>query len=377
MNNIDQRILIPVEARIVWGYLSNLENYPEWQVDCRSVSFLTSMRAGQGTRLRCTARNGRESVIEITSWYDGLGFEYTYADGVPFRQNRGRLRLQETPDGTVVQWTFTYETGGGFGRLRNPLGSRKHLESIMADSLRTLWQVISEAGTAPPFREARSLMRDAPDAEARAQYVPRHPSVLHERAQNTSPTPSVVIPEPAVSDEDTRPRVVIAPAAAVEREPDARPVASTPDAAPTEGVPSAPESLPEFTHSSTTEVLAATLTQGAPGVSQPHDVAEDDSLIELPEPGARATPPTESTVDTGKISVFEVFGLPKPSETQQMRPVASTDDQYKPPTPAIIEPVRLAEDTQPTGATDRFMAIQRRPGLRQALRHELLRLRRP
>jgi uncharacterized protein YndB with AHSA1/START domain len=119
MTTLDQRILIPVDPQAVWDRISNLAANPGWQTDCRSVSFLTSLRNGAGTRWRYASAGGHEYVVEITAWYDKLGYEYRFVAGAPFQENRGRIRLQEIPEGTVVQWTFSYERGGMLGGIRD------------------------------------------------------------------------------------------------------------------------------------------------------------------------------------------------------------------------------------------------------------------
>ena len=73
MNIIDQRILIPTSPENVWGYISDINNNPNWQAGCRTVSFLTIAHKGQGIRWRYTAKRGREYVVEVTAWYDRLG----------------------------------------------------------------------------------------------------------------------------------------------------------------------------------------------------------------------------------------------------------------------------------------------------------------
>ncbi|HLU12062.1 MAG TPA: SRPBCC family protein, partial [Oceanobacillus sp.] len=114
MTTIDQRVLVPVAQSIVWDYIRNINNNPSWQTDCRSISFLSSKHEGPGTRWRYTTTKGRENVVEITAWYNGLGYEYVFVDGPRFRNNRGRIRLQEIAEGTIVQWTFSFEGGGVF-----------------------------------------------------------------------------------------------------------------------------------------------------------------------------------------------------------------------------------------------------------------------
>src|SRR5688572_27543286 len=161
MNTVDQRILIPTPPDVVWEYISDITKNPQWQSDCKSVTFLTSKRSGPGMRWRSAAAKGREQVIEITAWYDGLGYQYTYVDGIPFRNGMGRIRLQEIPEGTVVQWTIQYEMGGLLGGVRGSFGIMKQLETMMAASLNMLKKQVNNSGAAQNWREAKSLMRDA------------------------------------------------------------------------------------------------------------------------------------------------------------------------------------------------------------------------
>lgn len=269
MTTIDQRTLIPIPADTVWAYISDINNNPRWQVDSESVVFLTSRRAGPGLRWRNVTNNSSEQVIEITAWYDGLGYQYTYIDGVPYRTSSGTLRLQETPDGTVVQWTFNYELGGVLGGMRNSMGIGRRVERVMADSLKGLWREMREASNTGEFGEAKSLMRPAPDAEARAQYKPRHPSrFTRERGDadlepettetartkdRFAPSDETVyvpsdpaIPEPPVAEDDTRPNRPVTVSSPAEADLDAPEpfVEAEPDFL--EAVPDAPELADPF-----------------------------------------------------------------------------------------------------------------------------------
>ncbi len=209
MTTIDHRILIPANPQVVWDYISNLSRNPKWQVDCRSVTFLTQKHDGPGTRWRSTTESGREHVLEVTAWYNGLGYEYVYIDGPSYDENIGRVRLQEIPEGTIVQWTFTYELPGLLGGLRNSIGTRRQIDKSIADSLRKLYLQIKAVGGGTLI-QPKSLIRDAPDVEARSQYQPRHPV----------PTPQGVMPmidEPPILDDDAQTLQPITPIREPER----------------------------------------------------------------------------------------------------------------------------------------------------------------
>lgn len=404
MNVIDHGILIPVPPDRVWHILSDINRISEWHTDCRSVAFLTSLRSGPGTRWRLTNKRGHEYVLEITTWYDRLGYEYRYVDGVSLKENRGLLRLQEVPEGTVVQWTFNYRPKGLLGATG--LGSKRAINSLMVDSLRSLYRYLTKPTDTSKTAgfEAKSLMRDAPDVEARQHYRPRHPSVLQENESadtgepatqpnvaftrpisadsaavyppvNTTAEADFLDPfyEPPVKEGDTRPH----PAPVVddaEGEGDAAVSTHSPTLTPIPAGIDEPDFLKDqpdavFTRrpSDTIKLQPPTPLDDKPiseplnldgptrvGITPPSDVPADhpakaDATGELPwipprpaaqdrglqgSPNAGTVSNTENLpslprldadeeLDTSKVSVFEIFGLPKPSETQEMRAVTA------------------------------------------------------
>jgi len=175
---IDHAIQMPATPSFIWHRIGNLENNPAWQVNCKAVAYLTGTHRGVGTRWRSSASDGRDTVLEITAWYENMGYEYKVVDGGQFIQGRGRLRLQEIAEGTVVQWTFTYETGGLMGNLRNSLSLRRQVDNQIVESLRRLYRLVKEQGGKIDMESVKSLMRDAPAYEQRLEYKPRYPSVF-------------------------------------------------------------------------------------------------------------------------------------------------------------------------------------------------------
>lgn len=396
-NVVDHRILIPRSSATVWQYLSDLSNNVHWQTDCESVSFVTSRRSGVGVRWRNRAPGGHESVIETTAWYEGLGYEYSYIDSGAFKENRGRIRLQEIPEGTVVQWTFSYDTKGLVGGLRNTLGLRRQTETVMMDSLRMLWRKLNQAN-GEPIREAKSLIREAPGYEERSRYKPRHPSKLEMADTPAEAAPPVpVIAEPPVAEDDTRPSVrVLAPepdflsgidepenaADSVWKKPvleEAQPV--VPEAPPAELAALVSVVEPSEAQAEIPKLpVAPEVTADEPRPEQP-PVMPDEPLpvdsskepheelakpAETEAPAESATSPATvqnetipaevlASMDTREISVFDIFGLPKPSETQELSAVV------RQPSPVVVIP------TVSGG----------RVGLRVIQRRNLVRLRRP
>lgn len=428
MNIIDHRILIPASQDKVWLHISDLTRNPKWQVDCKAVSILTTMKSGQGTRWRYTAKNGRDYVVEATAWYDRLGYEYRFIDGTSYQSNKGIIRLQEVPEGTIVQWTFSYELSGLLSGLQNTLTTRRRVENEIIDSLRALYRYVSKSPDGDMQLQAKSLMRDAPDVEARAHYRPRHTPNVEERA-----VPPVPTPEPAVEPDDTRPNPVVTTTSEV-AEPDflARvpptetvPVVADTDAPfrPPETIATPPtvetpvtearvEPAPAVTEVKTptvepppavTEVKApveppvtearvepppAVTEVKTPTVKPPPTVETPPSPVEAPPPAVEPPPPAPTdkvratstiptitdTADTAKVSVFELFGLPKPSETQEIQAVKIPSELPDVPTALIETPEALkTQATKVVGIIDTPSRI----GLRLRLRRKLINLRRP
>ncbi len=423
MTTIDQRILIPASPDVVWAYISSIERNREWRVDHQDLTFITTFRKGQGTRWRYTNGSRQEYVAEITAWYERMGYEYHIVDGGPFKTNRGRIRLQEIAEGTIIQWTFNYEVGGLLGGMRDAIGVRRNMENIIVDSLWALWRNIGqdEKARAESYTP-KMLMREAPDVQSRANYTPRHPSVfrhggpaptaapessvLLQQMQQSEPPPtpsepappvpaaSSPIVEPPVSDEDTRPRPSVAasqepsPATqpppadepAAEREPDflrdlapagdpqqppseaddvfkpPQPVEAPPE--PERGVATSEPAPPATASEPEPETPAASLEAETPPQDEPAAPATEASTPEQ-EPAAPVvsdTGPRTDLSDTASVSIFELFGVPRPSETQTTD-AASAESAAEPevaetPEPAD-EPVSEAEpqaqvETTPT-----------------------------
>jgi polyketide cyclase/dehydrase/lipid transport protein len=389
MTILDHRILIPKSPEKIWEFLSDLSQNAAWQVDCKSVSLLTTKTTGSGVRWRYSTTGGRSYVAEITAWYDGLGYEYTFVDGAPFRESKGRIRLQEIAEGTVVQWTLTYEPNGVLAGFRNAVGLKRQFEGAMVDSLKNLWKVLQKVMPEDKPREVKSLMRDAPDYESRTQYRPRH--AKHESADPVAqPSGVSSIVEPPIAADDTRPRAPVkvesAPAEpAVESAPIFKRPVDDPDTGqiepvvyplPAEKQPEAKEFVPRLQEEKPVDSDVVPAARRAtqeikPVVPAPVATAESASIkadkpVEVeppapPKPEPEAIPAAFDTVKmaTSEMSVFELFGLPRPSQTQEMERVV------------IDEPVE--ESTSAPVITVKPPRV----GLRLILRRKRVMIRRP
>lgn len=410
MNLIDHRILIPASPEHVWRFVGDLYRNVEWHVNAKNLSILTSLaKPGAGTRFRLSQQRGRDQVWEVTAWYDRFGYEYHIVEGSPFRQNKGLFRLQETPEGTVVQWTLNYSGGGLFG------GGGKAQEQIIIESLQKLYKLITRSKEVDTF-QAKSLMRDDPGVEARANYRPRHSTsvptesgegVRVPKSPYAPPTPSKPIPAVPIDNpfatpaafnplpaprklEETRPRPTVVepvsnptslepdflidepntPFSEIPSEPlrvppvmpvfnapqpiqDDMPVFAPPVFRPPPSVENAPSvnkpmippdflddappaRLPMPTPPPMPPVVIApppvfappSLVISPPPVAPQPPSVEAESTPIAPEPVIPIDPPVapkaparDKLSDTSKLSVFEIFGLLKPSETQPMAPL--------------------------------------------------------
>ncbi len=378
-NTIDHAILIPVSATAVWSVIGNIEANPKWQVNCKSVSYLNALR-GQGMRWRYKDANGREVVAEVTAWYERLGFEYHLVDGTSFESNKGRIRLQETPDGTVVQWAFTYELGGFIGGIRNALGAKRSLDNTIVESLRVLYRYAKDSFNEVDPVSVKATMKDALNYEDRVNYKPRYGTGTTS-ADETNPKPlplpvnqpkpdenaiyarPVSIVEPPPKDDDTRPNLATGEVAKIEQPaPLSFSSALTPDEPsflkkvseiPAVVQPSTPVPAPTLPLEpatppivlTTPETVAEELPKHA--LSAPQESAPVVTDVPaIPEPTKPIMPLDKR--DTATINVFDLFGIPKPSETQEMRSVREAEIT------ANIEAVLAipSESISPTVITD-------------------------
>ena len=336
MNTIDLEILIPASPDFIWRFLGDLSTIPQWQENVTSISFLSTQHEGQGTRWRHSTQRGRDIVVQVGAWYDTLGFEYEIVDGAPYSENRGRIKLHEVPEGTLVNWTFRYELDGLLGGIRNAMRLKRSTTNQIQDSLRNLHHLITQETGGISTHEAKASMQDAPDVDERSSYQPRHPSAFHDEAVDELETEMVLdesvtrlhpvaydldaeaAPVAAVGDTDTKPNpVVLSAAAPIEEQEeeaeleDTKPIEleallAEPPSAP------APEPAPD--------PAPAPMPQPPP-VSAPSPAQEPAEEADVPP-----APPLEPVADrdrinTAQVSVFEIFGLQKPSETQGQRPL--------------------------------------------------------
>jgi hypothetical protein len=352
MNVIDHAILISASPAFIWRFLGDISQYPKWQEDCTNISFLTTQHEGKGARWRYSTQKGNDVVIELTAWYDTLGYEYIVVDGASVGENKGRMRLQEITEGTLVQWTFNYEVEGVFSGLRS-MSLKRNLSNNIQDSLRNLYKLIQAETGGIPTHEAKAQVQEAPDVEERSSYEPRHPSSIQDDTDDETfsepdyPSEQPIlyniqsesIPEPPVADDDTKPNPVVQGTEEISvppeiSEPSFLQQIPEPPVADDDTKPNAPITADEIeSHSTTIEatdpIVEHIESSTPPNESIPEKATSSQSDISpVPSPDIR---------DTASLSVFDVFGLAKPSQTQEMRALSESDAEPIPP-PLQAEP---------------------------------------
>lgn len=343
MDIIDQAILIPASPGFIWRFVGDLSKNVDWQEDLTHISFLTTQHEGKGTRWRYSTAKGHDVIAEIVAWYDTLGYEYKVVDGAKFGSNQGYIRLQEIAEGTRVRWTFHYEPRGVFGGLRNSMGRKRSIASGIEESLRNLYKLIQEETGGISTHQAKATLKEAPDVEERSSYQPRHPSAfvdsalkdIYDRSESSAKQPisyqldHETAPAPPLADEDTKPNPV------------AQAAMPPQDEAESTAAPFAPE----------------------PAVKEP-------AREEKPAPASDVR-------NTDGLSVFDVFGLQKPSEAVKLPDPPPTEEQDLFPEEAEAETAEIivkSEAEQAVAAIYAKVEI-RVSGWRRVSRHREMKLR--
>ena len=311
MNVIDLEILIPASPDFIWRFLGDITKTVDWQEGVRSISFLTTQHEGKGTRWRYTYGRGNDIIAEVGAWYDTLGYEYRIVEGGGFGENQGRIRLTEVPDGTIVRWTFNYALSGVLGGLRNAMRHKRSTSKSIQDSLRNLHRLVQQESGGISTHQARAAVRDAPDADERSIYQPRHPTAYVDSASGDTTElidDDLQEPAPFGFEHATGPL-----SSAPETDTKPNPVVQTGEDLAVE-VPA--NGIEDATKPIEMEIIAyppADLAEAPKSATQPTDRSTE--IPESEEAPRVAKPIEKRSVDTSTISVFELFGLERPSQS--------------------------------------------------------------
>lgn len=355
MTLIDQRILIPAPIQTVWQIIADHHQLPQWRSDVTTVSILSTKSDTVGTRRRITPTGSHKDIIEeITAWYAGVGYEYHLIQGSTFKNFISRVRLQSTPDGTIVQWTIAFDIGGPLKRILSGRRRRKRLENITATSLRQLRRHVEQLGITldQNYRDRRSIQK-APDAQYRAEYGAKlsaqgeqAPPVAQSKRDSLAQT--LAAEEPPVHIDDT-PSVPKVPPPSFITEALTTPLADEPD----DGIPVSEPPISQEDTKPTSPVILDAEPQDATSIEAAVDKIPDDitsqhvensvngkvatkpkrpsgldkkiakdSTAKLADedtdPSRRSIrsdlPPPTAKRDTGEISIWDAFGVNRPKD---------------------------------------------------------------
>lgn len=401
---IDHAIAIPTRPANVWDLLKDISNNPSWHPDSQRIQHLTTMKSGRGMRWRNTTKSNKEQVLEITAWYEGLGYEYRIVDGSKYTNNRGRIRLQEAPEGTVLQWTFSYETTGFFSNLRNNLSMKGQADKEIVQGLRNIYTMIKDMKVDEAINPeaSKAYLKEAPNVEERASYQPRYPvkvssqeipvvkvddDVIFRPPATQDPLQpdgvSLQIDEPPIADDDTRPNP------SVQANVDIAPI--TPPVTEPDFLKAMPDARPDLVQPKTDDETLATKNAETDNETRPAPVSNlatdtvETEFIQVDDESTQAQAispfdePAPSKLDTSTVSVFELFGLEKPSETENVRtiPDAFLQDDAPDSAPVIEEPLRKFMDSAPIIPDIQPDVPNRRRGLRASMRRRFKNIRVP
>lgn len=342
MHVIDLEIMIPASPDFIWRFLGDIASSADWQAGVSAVSFLTTQHEGKGARWRYSYAKSRDVIVEAAAWYDTLGYEYFIVDGPNYGENQGRIRLQEVNEGTLLRWTFNYEAGGVLGGLRNAMRLKRKTSKQIQDSLHNLHDLIKKESGGRETHAARAAVREAPGADERSSYQPRHPSKFAEGEPDASdeqgPAPDLQpiaytlddVPGPA--DGDTKPNpVVLGGDGFLDMQMQMNEIEAATEPIASDVVNIEPEISEKVSLDDRKDIK-----QAAPAPTAPEEI-EPAASIDRPLP-ARAR---RSAEDKSSLSVFEIFGLQKPSELANAQ--AEPGDARKQAAPARGPDSRLSD----------------------------------
>ncbi|MBX3086309.1 MAG: SRPBCC family protein [Anaerolineae bacterium] len=376
MSLIDQRILVVAPTDAVWTYLVTPSSMLKWNHLTRQLSILSTHPTGVGARRRVQDARGRTIVEEITAWLENIGFEYRMVDG-PYRNLKGRVRLQAVPEGTVINWIVEYQLKGMLAGVREVIGFRRGYQRMMVESLRDLRKLVEASGVQlDPDKQARFAMQADPGVEARAARNTPEGKPIPRAERVVLPPTERPAPKAIVIDDDAELDTTLLPAVDAAKPNSAKPATAevvaflkqqwakeSDDSAP----PAAPPASgsPAILHAFTPPTPAP--VNGAPPLDQPSFVSKlEAEPIAQTSSGVRIEEPPLNEEDTRQRKALQgVNHLPG------LEPSPATPSEAMPAV-HIEEPPISLEDT-PVSGTGRIKvppaadAVPAESGSHQAL----------
>ena len=359
---IDERILIPAPMTTVWEIIADHSQLPRWRVDVKAVSLLSTNAAGVGVRRRITpASERRDFIEEFKAWYNGFGYEYSIVDTKKYNDNLFRVRLQATPDGTIVQWTTEFQVRGFLAKLFGKRRRRRRLNRIMVGSLRELRRyVVTKGVTVDDSYRTRMGVQDAPDVDHRAEYGAQIFEQVEQRKQPTEEKIEPAIEEPPVRVEDTPSVPRVSPPSFVTSNFDVKEeVIAPPKEEDTR--PSAPIIITEDLAKIDTDDPPKTVVAEQVGEMKPPVTAKDENApVTKAKTSNQIAEPLFEKRDTDSMSIWEVFGIERPQDIGEATSVPSSgpsmEEDVSELLVTVVNPapsVKTSEDEPPTEADTR------------------------
>src|SRR5918999_232393 len=110
---LKQSTVISASPRLVWDYLAEAENWPQFMSGITRWEVAGEQRNGLGARYRILMRVGAAEVgglIEIVEWNECRELAWVSVTGV---DQRGRWRIRDLRDGrSRVEFRFAYGVAG-------------------------------------------------------------------------------------------------------------------------------------------------------------------------------------------------------------------------------------------------------------------------
>ncbi len=354
MTLIDHRVLVNASPEAIWPLLGDLGALPTWHANCTATSILTTQQTGVGTRRRNTMQRGPAEVEEILSWYNNLGYEYTVVDGPRYRSNRGLVRLQAIPEGTVVQWTFEYELGGLLSGPRDSTTVRRRLDKTIAGSLKQLKKLIESSGARMDTATIKKVaLQPKPSVSERAKLAEQETALRQAAKAETIVKMPPLPPDATVEANEQIPEVSSAPGE------NAGPPPATAGELTAESVPVPIDELPvgdedtQPRHPAAVEGDAAAKADSAGAEGQPevHIETSLESRLAAEEP-----PLSEEDTRPGRTAAGEVEAV---DESALAVAPPTPDDESPVPAPAAEEQAPADEETPgPVEVTDAVPATE-------------------
>jgi uncharacterized protein YndB with AHSA1/START domain len=146
MARIRVRTHIAASPRQVWRSIEDIATHVRWMEDAVAIRFLTTKRAGVGTRFECDTRVGGlhlVDVMEVTEWTPRRAMGIRHQGIVT---GRGRFTLRRRRRGTVFTWEerlrFPVWAGGPVGAL----AARPLLRRVWRRNLANLKGLVEAGG---------------------------------------------------------------------------------------------------------------------------------------------------------------------------------------------------------------------------------------